>query len=328
MTFEYLNNLVKYATDTKITEKEACKIFEVNYKSLYYYKKKYKIHTEGKGKNHNSIKKRKYEVNDMFFKNPNKLNCYWAGFIAADGNINKKSNQLKIILSTKDIEHLKLFLMYINSNNPISVYACKIKYTSCSINITSPTMCSDLLTNFNITPKKSLTLKEPNINDKMLIDSYILGYIDGDGSIGLYGIKKQKNIIISIMGTLDMCNWVKKRFSEIIGKSIGSISRKKNQLNNTYSYSISNKCARIIFKHFYGIDSPKLERKWSQDKITFCDNYSKSKRMVNRYYEIFTLRKQGYAQTEIAKILRTTQANISWYCAQEYFKQLVKNDLI
>ena len=38
--------------------------------------------------------------------------------------------------------------------------------------------------------------------------------------------------------------------------------------------------------------------------------------------EILELKLKGFTQTEIANKLNMTQANVSWYYNQEYFKQL------
>ena len=47
-----------------------------------------------------------YNKNHDFFTVPNKLNSYWAGFIAADGCVTGK-HILAIKLSEKDKEHLQ-----------------------------------------------------------------------------------------------------------------------------------------------------------------------------------------------------------------------------
>lgn len=51
-------------------------------------------------------KRGKYECNDSFFSIPSEKSFYWAGFIAADGNVEKGSNRIKIELKstlTKEI---------------------------------------------------------------------------------------------------------------------------------------------------------------------------------------------------------------------------------
>lgn len=72
-----------------------------------------------------------------------------------------------------------------------------------------------------------------------------------------------------------MCTWIRKRICEIIGKDVGSITKSKRYKHNTVLLTFSNKNARKIFLYLYGIDVPKLERKWSKDKYDYCINYKK-----------------------------------------------------
>ena len=108
---EFIESILKYSHINKISEKDAAKHFGLS-QSLYYYKKKYgfKMNPVGKGL-FTYRPQRKYNVNDNFFEKTDVLNCYWAGFIAADGCIieGKKQNQLSIGLAKKDFNHLNLF---------------------------------------------------------------------------------------------------------------------------------------------------------------------------------------------------------------------------
>lgn len=58
----------------------------------------------------------RYQKNHNFFKNKNPLNSYWAGFIAADGSISSKGNELKIALSAKDAGHLEKLSSLLSEN--------------------------------------------------------------------------------------------------------------------------------------------------------------------------------------------------------------------
>lgn len=52
----------------------------------------------------------KYVFNKKYFVKPNLQNCYWAGFITADGNLSDTSNKrLVITLAEKDINLLTRF---------------------------------------------------------------------------------------------------------------------------------------------------------------------------------------------------------------------------
>lgn len=49
-----------------------------------------------------TIRKRQYEHNFSFFDEPNMINTYWAGFIAADGYLNDERKCLRLLVARKD----------------------------------------------------------------------------------------------------------------------------------------------------------------------------------------------------------------------------------
>ena len=335
MTEKEVLNIINQSKEKNVSEKEICVELNINYKSLYYFKKKYNLLENTRGKSVNSRKHREYYINDNFFEIPNLINSYWAGFIAADGNISKDYRQLSFGLASKDKIILENLLKDTNSNYIIRDYKSH-GHDCVSITIMSPKICNDLLLNFNITDNKSLTLIHPNLENE-LIDAFIIGYLDGDGSIGLYESKKQKSLQISLLGTYSICEWIKYRFSTLYEKEIGTIFHDKRHNENTFSYTITDKSARFIFEHLYTISVPKLNRKWNIEKSEYCINYQRVKKDLTKYNEILKLKIQGLNQTDISKIMGCSQANISWYYKQEYFinmekieKQIkiIENDLI
>lgn len=288
-TKEFIESILNYSFINKIPEKEASEYFNLNPKQLRYYKKKYgfKMNPVGKGL-FTYRPQRKYNVDDNFFETPDVLNCYWAGFIAADGCIKvcQKQNSLHIALSSKDFEHLQLFKNNIKFDGSIQNYFIKKTYKNeekifetSKITITSQKISDDLYQNFNITPRKSLTLLPPNISEPNLVDAFICGYIDGDGSVCLYkhNIRNvQDALSISIIGTYEVLTWIKERFTQILGKEFGSINKHHNSEKNTYVYCIGqSKGVREIFKHFYNLNVPKLKRKWTDEIYDYCVNYKK-----------------------------------------------------
>ena len=84
-----------------------------------------------------------YTQNENFFSEPNDKNSYWAGFIAADGGIEKTSNRLRIGLSIKDRELLEVFAQQVEFTGPITDYTSsfnkntKKRYPHTKLNITS-----------------------------------------------------------------------------------------------------------------------------------------------------------------------------------------------
>lgn len=143
LSLQELNHILEYAHINHISEKNALKIlYNKNY-SLTYYKKKYNINYYNRGKNPNShYFLRKHNVNDNFFNIDNLLNYYYAGFIAADGYIDKTYQKLIIGISTKDINWLNTFKTNLNYTGNIFNY--NKKFDSSYISISSRQICNDL----------------------------------------------------------------------------------------------------------------------------------------------------------------------------------------
>ena len=268
--------IIEYSGKHCIPEKEAITSLGYNINNLNYYKRKFGIKTHPTGKAPFTARvKRKYSVNDTFFKTPNLLNCYYAGFIAADGNINKERNLLSIGLSAKDENWLKTFQNDIEYNGKIRQVIDRNKFKISSLAITSQCICNDLFYNFNVTPRKSLTLQPPKLEEEELINSFICGYIDGDGTIIKYkNVHHYDTLSVSLIGTLEMCTWIKHNLSKYVG-DCGCIARKHELNKNTYTLSYSTKSARTIFEKLYSLDVPKLKRKWSEDAHRFCKTFEK-----------------------------------------------------
>lgn len=113
------------------------------------------------------------------FKELDEFACYWAGFIAADGNVDSK-NRVRIMLKYDDTTHLHKFRDFIGSTHSISSNTST--YNRSSLEFTSRTIVEDLKNLFYIVPNKTEILDFPNISDECL-KHYIRGYFDGDGSI-------------------------------------------------------------------------------------------------------------------------------------------------
>lgn len=277
-----------------------------------------------RGKNLKSKKKRIYTINDDFFANPNLLNCYYAGWLAADGNVSDKG-YLNVGISEKDIGIFENFLTDAESNYKISKHLAKGLFPSIAIKIKSNKICHDLSNNFNITPRKSSTLKPPNITDTNLIDAFIVGYIDGDGCICLSDGKKQKALSIDVIGTLEILKWIRTRFSQISGRSILAMHKKGE--NNTVGFNISDKTARSVFTHLYKVGVPKMSRKWSLEKYNHAISFKKYEN-IDKYKKIFNLITSGKSQKEVSVILDISQAAVSWYTKRDTYKKLVKDNVL
>ena len=215
---------------------------------------------------------RKYTCNDSYFSILTKQNSYWGGFIAADGNIDRSNTRLTIGLASKDKIILERFLNNLNSNYKIYFP----NHGGNTITISSKQIVKDLINHFNITSTKSYTLQPPNLTNSEFIDSYIIGLIDGDGSIGFQHVKnKRDRFYIHLVGTPEVLSFVKHRFEQILGHTTSNLHFDKKFKGNTCTFRISDKAARIIFLHYYNINIYKMERKWSKEKLNYCLNFKK-----------------------------------------------------
>ena len=179
---EQLLDILELSKKEQITERAASeRVLGYTHLGLSKYKTKYGIAKNFDYRNYT----RKHKINDNFFEEINPKTAYWAGFIAADGNISKSNNALTITLVDSDSEQLERFLKDTAADYQVTHFE-RNGNAFCTIHTVSQKMADDLNNNYNIIPAKSLILKAPNIDweDKESIDAYIIGLIDGDGTIG------------------------------------------------------------------------------------------------------------------------------------------------
>lgn len=221
----------------------------------------------------------KYSHNQNYFSIPNIENCYWAGFIAADGYVSKNKRILGIKLNRKDKQHLSKFKQVINSNYPIHDYdkfdkrTNKIYYSS-EIQLTSaPHLCLSLKENFNIVPVKSLISNPPKLKEKEYIQHFIRGYMDGDGCIrfnkhGLYWS-------LTFVGTKQFLQWIKSQIQKHI-KEAGD--PKVEKMGNIFRIEFGgNKQIKPILDWIYKntVYNIRLDRKYN--KYQECSKFLNEK---------------------------------------------------
>lgn len=178
-----------------------------------------------------------YKYNKQFFNNiDTEEKAYWAGFIAADGNIRKDFLKMRIELNIQDYSHLEKFRKSIEGNNPIKE-SIRPNNHSCYIDVNCKEFCL-ALNNLGITPKKSLTLKiNFNLIPKELRRHFIRGYFDGDGSINKYQ-RENKNYLeweISFISS-----------KEFLSQILEELNKKRNFYSCGNNFRISFKAKEDI----------------------------------------------------------------------------------
>ena len=193
---------------------------------------------------------RKYSANTEFFSTPNIINSYWAGFIAADGCVSD-GGRLSIGLAVVDVAHLDRLCLDLDYTGGVKMYGAGPKLT-----VHSKKIVRDLKDNFNITPRKSTTLKPPNINGGLAM-AYICGVIDGDGSIS----SKPR---ITIYGTGLLLEWIRGHFESWTTESKYRRSKVRKIQRHLHSYKVSSRRASEVAEKLLSVDVPRLSRKWSE----------------------------------------------------------------
>ena len=200
---------------------------------------------------------RKYSADKGFFSIPNVLNSYWAGFLAADGNV--RGHRLSLGLAPKDGAHVERLRDALRYTGKVS-WGSKVV----GMQVTCLDMVEDLRKNFSITERKSLTLKPPPITGDDLIRAFIVGVIDGDGSITMEVKKgKYRHPRITIYGTQALLLWIQRHFD----RWVPARNRKASEVHKRpsaelYSYRVTAGRAKAIGRLLMSVDVPSLTRKW------------------------------------------------------------------
>ena len=209
-----------------------------------------------------------YSVRHDYFSIPNIENSYWAGFLAADGCISPRRNSVKVQLQAGDADHLCLFAKNVGYDG--SVKQCnggsyKSESKQAVLNICGVnSWVDDLKSVFNVTERKSLTLRPPvGLSNECML-AYAVGYIDGDGSIGVAKGKYKQSIymydVISLRGTDAVLQCVKHLF-DVLAPSRG-VEAKVHSYAGYAQYRVAGRRADVLLSAMRCLDTPKMNRKW------------------------------------------------------------------
>lgn len=209
----------------------------------------------------------KLKFNEHYFDNiDSEEKSYWLGFIFADGCIMNNTKTFELGLSKIDSGHIDKFKKSILFTG--KVYN-KEKSISCCLRSKH---LWETLNNYGCTPRKSLTLKFPNINifnNKKLVRHFIRGYFDGDGCITYHKYLKTVSIEVSIIGTKDFLNKIIK-----ITKIPATLYHDKRHSDETYSIEYSKDNGTKLINLLYDNSTIYLDRKY--EKYIFFKNGSRS----------------------------------------------------
>lgn len=222
--------------------------------------KKYKLCRHKFSKYLNSIginTKRKLNIKeDIFNIIDTEEKAYWLGFLYADGYVcfdkNKKQYSVELGLKKSDFKHVFNFKNFLKTDKKIYY---KDKTNSYKIQINSKLLVKDLI-NKGCISKKSLILIFPSKEQvpRNLLNHFIRGYFDGDGSIFIKGISPD----LRILGTFE---FLKSLQNEL---NIGIIKKDKRHLNNTFYLKLNVKDSLFLLNYMYKNCNIYLDRKFEK----------------------------------------------------------------
>lgn len=214
-----------------------------------------------------------YEYDRDFFKTPNLLNCYWAGFSAADAcvSIQKNTHYFKLKLASRDIDHIKTFKEDVQYTGDIYSRRDYGGKAHCGYSDNSTIRISgiqndwsiDLSNNFNITPRKSLIIQAPtHLKDELAL-AFIKGYIDGDGHLTYTANHEKLELNCGACGTESMMDWI----LDICKTKLQIPTETKNRkVGNIWYFYIRGSNCSILLSALNDIIDRGLPRKWNMYK--------------------------------------------------------------
>lgn len=209
---------------------------------------------------------KKYSSNDNFWDEFSPINCYWAGFIAADGCIVRGGNgegyAVNISLQAGDKNHLKMFGEHCSSTCQIFTYDNTINARGTvysRIVIHNKNWQKSLEEKFNLFKRKTFTFKMPELPSEM-VPYWIAGYIDGDGC---YTISKEclcVGVISAVKETTQFIMDFLNKFPRVKG------NRPKIRLDRGkyYTANVSGMSAVHAAHYLMSLPCPHLERKYNK----------------------------------------------------------------
>lgn len=226
----------------------------------------------------------KYSKNETFWEIPNAINCYYAGWIAADGSIDNEKHTLRLSCEKSDEPSLYRFMKeseydgkifntlkkspssdYISIHSTLAIGACQ-KWNE------------DLKRVFNLFQNKTYRLAPPNLGNDYLMCCYLAGLLDGDGALSSAQSTQMIHIAYGSASRL-IVEWVQKFVDEKFPFRAKNNERAivKNKLDGRYfHYSIYGVKAAKLIELFRTLPIPRFVRKWDNPTLlTLIDSYHK-----------------------------------------------------
>lgn len=216
---------------------------------------------------------RKYDFDFNFFETINtEAKAYFLGLLFADGYNHNIRNTIVLSLQERDVELLNMLSSQISYTGKLFYENRKIKkpkwQNQYKLMLNSSKLKADL-TRLGCTNKKSLTLKFPTEKQvpSHLMNHFVRGYFDGDGTIGFYHPTKHPNQtkcsarVVSSCYFIDGLRTLILRELGVDGHALISKPKSNNQITTVLNFQ-SRKKALPFLEWIYENANFYLKRKY------------------------------------------------------------------
>lgn len=259
-------------------------------------------------------------INENYFQNIDSHNkAQILGMIGADGCVCR--NKLYLALQEKDFEYLEWIKKETEFDGKISFIKKQEEnyQNSYLIRVGNKKIIHDL-NKLGIVPRKSLILDFPSFSQvpEEFINSYILGYFEGDGCIH---VSKKNNCHIDFCGTYSFCLKLKNYLESILDIHFSLI--KSDKIYRTKMEG-NKQCLKLL-NWMYKNSSFQMKRKheiYLKLKNEFQDKYNlgitglcgeqlfQSKLKAEQVLEIREKRLQNFSRKDLAKFYNISEHTI------------------
>ena len=208
-----------------------------------------------------------------FWKDPNPINSYWAGFSAADACIEKRQNNhysYHLFLGMEDKIHIQRFIYDCGHTGKIEQRKTSSRgkiSSACGVRINNDKWGLDLKTVFNLEPNKTYRLGCPNLGGDYLHLCWLIGYTCGDGCIK-YNPQGFPSISY-VSSSRSVLEWIKNITERLFPYKLRNRQNNitKDSVYNSWHYVINGIQAAIMIDYLRHFPIPKLIRKWEKPFI-------------------------------------------------------------
>jgi hypothetical protein len=220
----------------------------------------------------------KYIYDTHFFdKIDSEEKAYWLGFLYADGSISSSGIDVSLGLKVSDRTHLEKLRDRVSPGKPIAEKQVRlgVKTFGAATYCMTNRVIHDQLIALGCPPRKSLILTFPteDLVPTSLLRHFIRGYVDGDGSIGLYVSARGEELThFSVLGTQQFLEGIQDVFQKHIPEYSKSSIKLGNRSKAFFFQKGGRHAVKNILDYLYRDSSISLDRKYNI-YLSICHAY-------------------------------------------------------